>query len=71
MWIPETLLVSFGVSWPSWLETLAHHGDSAPMADRAGGPRAADHARDRLAAGVLIGMLSVVVFFIMFLAFMR
>ena len=71
MWIPETLLVSFGVSWPSWLETLRIM--VIPLlwqtALVALGLRIT-HEIGWLRA-VLIGMLSVVVFFIMFLAFMR
>jgi hypothetical protein len=71
MWIPETLLVPFGVSWPSWLETLRIMV-IPPLwqtALVALGLRIT-HEIGWLRA-VLIGVLSVAVFFIMFLAFMR
>jgi hypothetical protein len=71
MWIPEMLLVPFGVSWPSWLETLRLMV-IPPLwqtALVALGLRIT-HEICWL-RGVLIGLLSVVVFFIMFLAFMR
>jgi hypothetical protein len=71
MWIPETLLVPFGVSWPSWLETLRIMV-IPPLwqtALVALGLRIT-HEIGWLRA-VLIGLLSVAAFFVMFLAFMR
>jgi hypothetical protein len=71
MWIPETLLVPLGVEWPGWLEILrimvipplwqtALVSVGLHITHQVGWLRA-----------VLIGLLSVAVFFIMFLAFMR
>jgi hypothetical protein len=71
MWIPETLLVPLGVSWPSWLEILRIMVIPPlwQMALVALG-LVITHEIGWL-RGVVIGLLSVVVFFIMFLAFMR
>jgi hypothetical protein len=71
MWIPETLLVPLGVTWPGWLETLRimvipPFWQTALVAL---GLRIT-HEIDWLRA-ILIGLLSVVVFFVLFLAFMR
>jgi hypothetical protein len=71
MWIPETLLVPLGVEWPGWLEILrimvipplwqtALVAIGLRITHEIGWLRAAS-----------IGVLSVVVFYIMFLAFMR
>ena len=71
MWIPETLLVPLGVSWPGWVETprlmvipplwqTALVATGLRMTHEIGWLRA-----------ILIGLLSVGVFFVMFLAFMR
>ena len=71
MWIPETLLVPLRVSWPGWVETLRLMV-IPPLWQTtlvAIGLRVT-HQVSWLGA-ILIGLLSVAVFFIMFLAFMR
>ena len=49
----------------------ASDGDPADLADRAAGPWAARDARDRLAPGFPIGLVSVAAFFVMFFSFNR
>ena len=71
MWMPETLLVPLGVTWPGWLETLRIMV-IPPLWQTtlvALGLRIT-HDIGWLRA-ILIGLLSVVVFFVLFLAFMR
>jgi hypothetical protein len=71
MWITETLLVPLGVTWPDWLETLRIMV-IPPLWQTALVARGLRimHEIGWLRA-ILIGLLSVVVFFVLFLAFMR
>ena len=71
MWIPETLLVPLGIDWPEWFELLrlaviaplwqvALVAVGLRVTHEAGWPRA-----------IFIGVVTVALFFVMFLAFMR
>jgi hypothetical protein len=72
MWIPETLLVPVGgVFWPEWVEML-RLTIIPPLwqtAIVAFGLR--ETYEVSWGKGIAIGLLSVLIFFIMFLAFMR
>jgi hypothetical protein len=71
MWIPETLLVPFGIDWPEWLELL-RLAVIAPLwqiALVAVGLRVT-HEIGWLRA-ISIGIVTVALFVAMFLAFMR
>jgi len=71
MWIPETLLVPLGVEWPGWLEILRIM--VIPPLWQAALVAVGLHITHQVGwlRAVLIGLLSVAIFFIMFLAFMR
>jgi hypothetical protein len=71
MWIPETLLVPLGVAWPAWVEIprLMVIPPLWQVGLVAIGLRITHEIGWLWAA--LIGLLSVVIFFVMFLAFMR
>jgi len=71
MWLPETLLVPLGIAWPAWVEIprLMVIPPLWQTALVAVGLRIT-HETGWLRAS-LIGLLSVAVFFVMFLVFMR
>lgn len=71
MWIPETLLVPFGISWPMWLETLRLMVFPPLWQVWLVGLGLHEMAGVSWLRGLLIGVVTVLAFFIMFLAFMR
>jgi hypothetical protein len=71
MWIPETLLAPLGVEWPQWLEIPRLM--VVPVLWQTALVTVGLRTTHQIGwiRAILIGLLSVVVFFVMFLAFMR